>query len=128
MYYYYSRQTIEEGWNRRQGKGRRVGKGGKICLIPCRARCFASVYLEEAVNSAVYLELTVRDTAASAAKNWTHFAPQTDTTTFAFASLSILLLWGKQSFYVVSSKKLSINKMYFHFQVLVLFRTRWICM
>ena len=59
MYYYYSRQTIEEGWNRRQGKGRRVGKGGKICSIPCRASCFAWVYLEEAVNSAVYLELTV---------------------------------------------------------------------
>ena len=35
--------------NRSQGKGRRVGLGGKICSIPCRASCFASVYLEETV-------------------------------------------------------------------------------
>ena len=30
---------------RRQGKGHRVCLGGKICSIPCRAGCFASVDL-----------------------------------------------------------------------------------
>ena len=35
---------------RRQGKGRRVDLGGKICLIPCRASCFVSVDLRETVE------------------------------------------------------------------------------
>ena len=35
---------------RRQGKGRRVYLGAKICSISCSARCFASVYLEETVE------------------------------------------------------------------------------
>ena len=33
-----------------QGKGRHVGLGGKISSNPCRAGCFASVYLEETVE------------------------------------------------------------------------------
>ena len=53
---------IGEGWNRRQGKGRHVCLGGKMCSILCR-----------------------------------NFVPQTDATTFAFASLSILLQWSIDS-------------------------------
>ena len=37
--------ALKEDGNRRQGKGRRVGAGGKICSIPRRASCFALVYL-----------------------------------------------------------------------------------
>ena len=37
---------------KRQGKGRRVYLGGKICPIPCRASCFASVDLEKLLDSA----------------------------------------------------------------------------
>ena len=32
---------------------------------------------------------------ASAARNWTNFAPQTETATFALSSYSILLLWQR---------------------------------
>ena len=35
-----------------------------------------------------------RGKTAIAARNWINFAPQTDATTFAFASVSILLLWS----------------------------------
>ena len=38
-------------------------------------------------------ETVDRDKTASAARNWTNIAPQTDATTFALPSVSILLLW-----------------------------------
>ena len=41
---------IEEGWKQKARQGRRVGLGGKICSIPCRASCFVSVYMEEMVE------------------------------------------------------------------------------
>ena len=39
-----------------------------------------------------------RGKTASAAKNWTNVVPQTDATTFALPSVSILLLWGRSTF------------------------------
>ena len=39
--------SIKKDGNRRQGKGRRVCLEGKICSIPCRTSCFASVDLKE---------------------------------------------------------------------------------
>ena len=49
------------------------------------------VYLEETVEFNRFFQID-RDKTASAARNLTNFAPQTDATTFAFASVSILLL------------------------------------
>ena len=49
----------------------------------------SSVYLDEFI---LFLQIG-RGKTDSAARNWIKSAPQTDATTFAFASLSILLLW-----------------------------------
>ena len=50
-------ENIEKDGIRRQGKGRRVWLGGKICLIPCRANCFALVYLKEKVKFILFFQI-----------------------------------------------------------------------
>ena len=54
---------------------------------------FSTVGLEEMVEFILFFHIDWGKTA-SVARNWTKSAPQTDATTFAFASLSILLLWS----------------------------------
>ena len=54
--------------------------------------------VEETVEFNRFFQIE-RGKTASAARNWTNFAPITDVTTFAFASLSILLLWYVLSMY-----------------------------
>ena len=49
------------------------------------------VYLKETVEFNRFFQLD-RDKTASVARYWTHFAPQTDATTIAMPSVSILLL------------------------------------
>ena len=71
--------TKKKDENRRQGKGRRVCLGGRIYSIPCRASCFALVYLEETVEFNRFFQF------------------DTDTTTFALPSVAILLLWVARS-------------------------------
>ena len=53
---------------------------------------FASAGLEETVEFIIIFQMD-RGKTASAARNWTKSAPQTEATTFVFAILSILLLW-----------------------------------
>ena len=54
--------------------------------------CFASVDLEEKDEFNRFFQID-RGKTDSAAKNLTNSVPQIDETTFAFASLTILLLW-----------------------------------
>ena len=86
--------SIKKDGNRRQGKGRRVCLEGKICSIPCRTSCFASVDLKEKDEFNLFFKID-RGKIASAARNWINSVPQTDATTFAIASVSILLLWNR---------------------------------
>ena len=68
-------------------KGRHVclgGGGGRIYSIPGRASCFALVDLEERLNSSYTFKLIVAKQLRG---------PPTDATTFAFAYVSILLLY-----------------------------------
>ena len=78
---------------RRQGKGRCVCLGGRICSIPCRAGCFALVYLKEKVEFILFFLI---DRGKKLARQGIEhvFGPQTDATTFALSSNSILLLWS----------------------------------
>ena len=68
--------------------------GGKIYSIPCRASCFALVYLEENFELIIFFQID-REKTASAVRNYINSPPKkkADATTFVFASLSILLLW-----------------------------------
>ena len=81
--------------NRRQDKGRCVCLGGTICSFSCRHSCFDSVDLEETVEFNRFFQIDRGKTAGAVRKNtFCPFPPQTDATTFVFASLSILLLWS----------------------------------
>ena len=57
--------------------------GGKICSISCRASCFAFVYLDETFEFNGFLQIKIEKILPT----------QTYATTFALASLSIVLLW-----------------------------------
>ena len=59
-------------------------------LASCRASCFDLVYLKEKVEFILFYQIN-RGKTASAARNGTNFAPQTDATTFALSTNSILL-------------------------------------
>ena len=65
--------------------------GAKFLLNPCRASRFASVDLEKKVEFNHFFQIN-RGKTASAARDGTNSVPQPDATTFAFASLSILLI------------------------------------
>ena len=60
-----------------------------------KAKVVASVWGATPAKLIQFLALVVLRwlKTASAARNLINFAPQTDATTFAFASVSILLLW-----------------------------------
>ena len=94
---------------RSQGEGRRVCLGGRIYSIPCRASYFALVYLEEQGELNLFFQIVWGKTAG-AAKNWINSAPQTDATTFAFASLSILLLCPSGKVHINSQNDLPKTK------------------
>ena len=68
--------------------------GGRICSIPWRSMCFAMVYLKEMVKFILFFQID-RGKTASAARNWTNFATQTDATICALSSNYILLLWDR---------------------------------
>ena len=66
--------------------------GTEIVVLPCRASNFALVYLKEKVEFILFSQIN-RGKTASAARNWSNSVPQTDATTFALSSNSIILLW-----------------------------------
>ena len=70
--------------------------------IPCRAICFASVFWKERLNSSNFFKSTK---AKQLARQGIEFnsSPQTEATTFTFASVPILLLWS--SLTLVAEKK-----------------------
>ena len=64
---------------------------------------FALVYLKENVELILFFQIDQGKTA-SAARNWTNsVVPQTDATTFALSSNSILLLWVYCTLYTTVS-------------------------
>ena len=67
--------------------------GGKTYSIPWGSSCYVSVYLEETVELNSFFQID-RGKTAGAARNWIKSTPQTDATTFALPSVSILLLWN----------------------------------
>ena len=87
---------IEEGWREKQRQKLLRLFGGQNLFNSLRRYLFAWVALEEKDEFNRFFQID-RDKTASAARNWTNTAPPTDATTFAFASLSILLLWPEPS-------------------------------
>ena len=82
---------VEEGFMQQQ-RSSPFWLGGRIYSIPCHASYFASVDLKEYEEFNLFFQIDWGKTA-SAARSWMNSVPQTDATTFAFASLSILLPW-----------------------------------
>ena len=69
-----STYSIGEGWIRRQRQRSLHLFVGQNVLNFLRAGCFASVYLEERVQFNRFFQID-RGKTASAARNWTNFAP-----------------------------------------------------
>ena len=75
---------------RSKGKGRHVCLGDRVFSNPCRASCFVSVDMKEKLEFILFFQIDLGK-KLYAARNRTNSVPQTEATTFAFASGSILL-------------------------------------
>ena len=75
---------------------------GTIYWIPYRDRCFASVDLKEKDEFNFFVQI---DRGKTANQELNTFCPQTEATTFAFASVSILLLCMDMNPWVLISVK-----------------------
>ena len=99
-------KTIEEGWREKQRQRMSRLSGGQnflprklFCLGLFGRNGWIQPFLPNRPRQFNCFFLTDRGKTDCAAKNWTHFAPQKDVTTFALVSVSNLLLWQKH-FYV----------------------------
>ena len=83
---------IEEGWKQkaRQRSSRLFGGQNLFNSLPHLMFCLGQFERKGLIHP-TFLQIN-RGKTASAARNWTNFVPQTDATTFALSSNSILLL------------------------------------
>ena len=91
IYFFYPVPQQKDGDS---SKGRRVCLGGRICLIPCRASCFALVYLKEKVEFIHFFNHLRHNSQQGIDKI---LPPKQTRRLFALPSNSILLLCREQS-------------------------------
>ena len=104
-----TRYNTENKWSRKEDTDRRKGNGRRCCLgdriysIPCRSSCFPPgrfwriwwihPFFQTILVQFIQFFNSSYCKAASAARNWTDYVPQTAATTLAFLPVFNLLLY-----------------------------------